>query len=493
MSHTELERLARRCLLPGFAGHRLPDWVRRELALGLGGVVLYHGNVQDLDQVARLVEGVRRERPDALVAIDEEGGDVTRLELSTGSSWPGNAALGAVDDLDLTRDVARQIGLSLRQVGLRMTFAPTVDVNEHRRNPVIGVRAFGADVGLVARHSVAFVDGLQATGVAACAKHFPGHGAVDVDSHHALPVVDTDAASLAATALPPFAATVAAGVRSVMVGHLALPALGVELASTSAEVMQTMLRRQLGFDGLVVTDALEMKGFADTVGVVAGGVRAVRAGADLLCIGARHGRDRTSALRAALVAAVRGGSLAEGRLHEVGSRLADLERWYADAPVPPLAGPDPEVGMDAARRAVEVCGATAVQGARVVVVEAGGLPNPAVGDATWGIGAALAARREGVEVRRVDGPCPASVVLEGATGADLVLVVRDHGVHPWLQELAHAVLHHRPDTLVIDVGVSDPPPAARRYIATHGASAASAKVVTELLEGARVPAVRPSA
>ncbi|MBM6400021.1 glycoside hydrolase family 3 protein [Phycicoccus sonneratiae] len=489
MSGAELDRLARRCLLPGFSGHRLPDWVRRELALGLGGVVLYHGNVADLDQVARLVEEVRREREDAVVAIDEEGGDVTRLELSTGSSWPGNAALGAVDDVGLTREVARQIGLSLRQVGLRMTFAPTVDVNEHRGNPVIGVRAFGADPAVVARHSVAFVEGLQGTGVAACAKHFPGHGAVDVDSHLALPVLDTDAASLEASALPPFVATIGAGVRSVMVGHLALPALGVELASTSELVMRTLLRQRLGFEGVVVTDALEMGGFADTVGLVAGGVRAVGAGADLLCIGALDGEDRTCALRSALVAAVRDGSLPEERLHDVGARLADLHAWSAQEPVGPLAGPDRDVGLVAARRAVQVSGPPPVLGDRVVVVEAGGPPNPAVGDATWGIGGLLADRRRGVEVRKIEAPASAEAVLAPAAGADLVLVVRDRSVHPWLGELTRAVLAHRPDAVVVDVGAADRPAGARHYLATHGASAAAARVVTELLDSGRVAAV----
>ncbi len=170
----ELERLASSCVLPGFEGPTVPEWIRRRIDEGLGGVVLYAWNVESREQLRALTDDLRSERGDLVIAIDEEGGDVTRLEAATGSSYPGNAALGVVDDLELTERVAASIGAELADVGVNLDFAPVADVNTNPLNPVIGIRSFGSDADLVARHVAAFVRGLQSSGVAACAKHFPG-------------------------------------------------------------------------------------------------------------------------------------------------------------------------------------------------------------------------------------------------------------------------------------------------------------------------------
>ncbi len=179
-------------LQPGFTGTTPPDWLLRRLEEGLGGVGLFGRNVASAEQLAALTGRLREVRPDVLVAIDEEGGDVTRLEARTGSSFPGNLALGAVDDPELTHTVARELGRRLAECGVTLNWAPSADVNSNPDNPVIGVRSFGADPGLVARHTVAYVRGLQSAGVAACVKHFPGHGDTAVDSHLALPRIDAD-------------------------------------------------------------------------------------------------------------------------------------------------------------------------------------------------------------------------------------------------------------------------------------------------------------
>src|SRR5699024_9481757 len=161
-----------------------------------------------------------------LVSLDEEGGDVTRIGQAHGSEYPGNAALGAVDDPDLTRATLRSLGGQLTELGFNLDLAPTVDVNVADDNPVIGTRSFGADPELVARHATAAVLGLQESGVAACAKHFPGHGATLQDSHHVLPRVEADADLLRARELLPFRAAVDAGVRSILTAHIEMPALG---------------------------------------------------------------------------------------------------------------------------------------------------------------------------------------------------------------------------------------------------------------------------
>src|SRR5262249_23748097 len=153
------------------------------LERGLGGVVLFARNIAGPEQLAELTAALRAGRHDLLVAVDEEGGDVTRLEADRGSSYPGNCALGAVDDVELTRRIGAALRGDLTGVGIDLDLAPVADVNSNPENSVIGVRSFGADPALVARHVAALVSGLQSAGVAACAKHFPGHGDTALDSH----------------------------------------------------------------------------------------------------------------------------------------------------------------------------------------------------------------------------------------------------------------------------------------------------------------------
>ncbi|TMD00933.1 MAG: glycoside hydrolase family 3 protein, partial [Chloroflexi bacterium] len=222
MTMDSIERLADRCLLPGFVGTQPPDWVLRRAAAGLGGVCLYARNVSSTSQLKAMSERLHTENAGLVIAIDEEGGDVTRLEAGTGSSYPGNLALGAVDDFELTRAVAGSIGAELAAAGIDLDLAPVADVNSNPINPVIGVRAFGAEPGLVARQTAAWVEGLQGAGVAACVKHFPGHGATSLDSHLALPVVDEDPHQ---GALESFSAAIAVGVRAVMSAHIVVPTI----------------------------------------------------------------------------------------------------------------------------------------------------------------------------------------------------------------------------------------------------------------------------
>src|SRR5262245_39163418 len=323
---TALERSALACILPGFEGPVAPDWVRRRLAEGLGGAVLFGWNVESPAQLRTLTASLRADG-EILVGIDEEGGDVTRLEVATGSSYPGNAALGVVDDVELTEQVAASIGADLAHVGVNLNLAPVADVNTNPLNPVIGVRSFGADGELVARHVAASVRGLQSAGVAACAKHFPGHGDTSQDSHHELPVV----ASLEEAALAPFRAAIGAGVQSIMTAHIVVRSLGEEPATMSRALLNGLLREDLGYDGLVITDALEMRAISATVGVEEGAVRAIAAGADALCLGHDLFDEAVEDVRRALVHAVESGRLPEARLAEAAGRVADAGGWSQDA------------------------------------------------------------------------------------------------------------------------------------------------------------------
>src|SRR5690606_27316839 len=333
-----LTRDALAVLQPGFAGTTAPDWVRRRLGEGLVSVALFGRNVAGAEQVAALTAQLRAERDDLLVAIDEESGDVTRLEVRTGSSFPGNHALGAVDDTGLTRDVARELGRRLAACGVNFNWAPSADVNANPANPVIGVRSFGGDTDLVSRHTAAYVEGLQSAGVAACVKHFPGHGDTHVDSHLALPRVDVTLDQLRRRDLVPFEAAIAAGTRCVMSAHILLPALDpAHPATLSPAALAGLLRAPaeqggLGFDGLTYTDAIEMKAISDTHGLAGGCVLAIAAGADALCVGGEPcDEEQVLYLRDALVAAVREGRLSEERLHDAAERVRALGAWAAAA------------------------------------------------------------------------------------------------------------------------------------------------------------------
>ncbi len=276
-------------LLPGFAGTTLPDWLAARLRAGLGGVCLFASNLESLDQLRTLTDAIYAENPQALIAIDEEGGDVTRLFAREGSPSPGNAVLGRLDDLDTTAYAAREIGLLLRQTGVNVNFAPSVDINSNPDNPVIGVRSFGDTAEGVARHGAAWIRGLQSTGVAATAKHFPGHGDTALDSHLALPVIDRSPAELRERELVPFAAAIEAGVRVVMTSHILLPQLDPDQPATmSRAILGDLLRTELGFAGVIVSDALDMAGAHTRGGLGETAARALAAGCDLLCLGTNN-------------------------------------------------------------------------------------------------------------------------------------------------------------------------------------------------------------
>ncbi|HVV59198.1 MAG TPA: glycoside hydrolase family 3 protein [Gaiellaceae bacterium] len=467
---TRLERLALGVLLPSFTGPEAPDWALRRLDQGLGGITLFADNVVDDEQLAKLSGRLRSARPHAVLAVDEEGGDVTRLDARTGSPWPGHLALGAVDDVDATRGVARGIGARLAACGVSLDLAPVADVNSDPRNPVIGVRSFGSDPTLVARHVAAFVRGLQEGGVGACAKHFPGHGDTSVDSHRALPRIDVDEATLRSRELVPFRAAVEAGADAVMTAHLVVPALDEQPATVSPRVLR-VLRDELGFDGAIVSDALEMRGLADTVGVETGAVLALAAGVDALCVGHDLHEETVDALVAAISAAVEDGRLAEDRLAEAAGRVEALGRRER---VPAAAA---AADRTAAGRALRITGDVSI-GAGPLVLELVPPPTVAAGPIPFRLGDAIRMRD------------PGSTVVELREGGDLgdldgrpvVLALRDAGRYPWQQTLAERVVAARPDTVVVESGVPGWLPAGtQRAVETFGASRASLEAAAAAL------------
>jgi len=467
---SELDRLAAACLQPSFPGHAVPGWVARWLERGLGGITLFAYNVRDPEQLAELTGALRAERPELLISIDEEGGDVTRLEAERGSSYPGNLALGAVDDVALTQEVASAIAGELARAGVNLNLAPVADANTNPLNPVIGVRSFGADPERVARHVAAFVTGTQRQGVAACAKHFPGHGDTAADSHRELPVVGGDLAA----ALLPFRAAIESGVQAVMTGHLLVPELDDAPATISGPILSGLLRGELGFGGLVVTDALEMGAIAGTVGLEEAAVRALIAGADSLGLGHDLHEEAVERVHAAIVAAVRSGRLPEERLVEAAERVAALCRWAA----PAEAGAAPrDVGAAAARRALEVSGDVAVAGP-VLVLELVPEANVAAGEALHGLADVLP---DAVAVRLPEAPRDLAAVLAEHPGRRLVLVARDRARHPWQEATIAAAAALRPDAIVVETGVPGRRPGGVALVVTHGAGRANLEAAAAVL------------
>ncbi len=462
-----LERLAAGCIFPSFPGLEAPEWVLRRVEGGLGGICLFGYNVRDGAQLAALTASLRAVRGDLLIGIDEEGGDVTRLEGDRGSSYPGAGALGAVDDLALTERVSAAIGADLRAVGVNLDFAPVADVNVNPANPVIGIRSFGSDPELVARHVAASVRGLQRQGVAACAKHFPGHGSTEQDSHLELPVVVGDARE----GLPPFRAAIEAGVKTIMTAHVRVPALDDAPATVSPAVVQGLLRDVLGFDGVVIADALEMKGLSDSVGIERGAVLALEAGVDALLIGHDLGEDAVEAVQRALVS-----SVSEARLREAAGRVARVGAWAASAPA---GGPvDRGAGEKAARLALQIDGDVSLESAPFVV-ELRPQANIAAGEAVHSLGAVIEERLPGSEAVVFDEANAHPATAERMAGArPVVIVVRDAHRHRWMQEFTDRL----PSSVLVEVGLPVWRPAAvRGYAATYGGSRVSYEVLADVL------------
>jgi beta-N-acetylhexosaminidase len=430
-------------LMPGFVGTTLPDWLAQSLRDGLGAVCLFAQNVESRAQLRELTASIYAANPDAIIAIDEEGGEVTRLYQASGSPFPGNAVLGRIGDLEYTRSVGEEVGRMMRDVGVNLDFAPDADINSNPANPVIGVRSFGDSASLVAAHTAVWVDGLQSTGVAASVKHFPGHGDTSADSHLALPVVDLPLDTLRQRELAPFAAAIAAGTRTVMTSHILLPQLdSANPATFSSAILDGLLRGELGFEGVIVSDALDMVGASGEIGIPAAAVRAIAAGCDLLCIGTENTAEQLNAIVAALDGAP--------RLAEAEARVLDLAR---SLPRTPIQAAEPSFDIVRTISAFAVRDGVRVQHERTLVaIDA--VANIAVGASPWG---------------------PASAIHIGQGDAlpaivgQLVLIGRDNHRREWLRSMIDAARQSHPSAIVVDMGWPD---STENYsdVATFGAS-----------------------
>ncbi|MDR7074147.1 beta-N-acetylhexosaminidase [Fictibacillus barbaricus] len=299
----------------------------------LGGVILFRENVVTTEQTVRLVDEYKKanEKYGLLVSIDQEGGIVTRLQ--SGTDFPGNMALGATRSAELAESVGKSIGSELDSLGINMNLAPVLDVNNNPDNPVIGVRSFGEDPKLVAELGTAYTKGLQSAGMAATAKHFPGHGDTAVDSHLGLPSVPHDKERLLRVELYPFQQAMNQGIDAIMTAHVTFPKIdpttviskkdGTEInlpATLSYEVLTNLMRKEMGFKGVISTDALNMQAIVDHFGPVDAAIRAVNAGTDIVLMPV--GLEEVAN---GLYDAVKSGEIKEERVNESVERLLTLK------------------------------------------------------------------------------------------------------------------------------------------------------------------------
>jgi beta-N-acetylhexosaminidase len=496
-AETQMRSNIRTTLMPGFVGTVLPEWLERRLQAGLGAVCLFGQNIVSIEQLQTLTEAIRTANPLAVIAIDEEGGDVTRLYFRSGSPYPGNAILGRINDIGYTEEVGRQVGWDLRKAGCTLTFAPDTDVNSNSDNPVIGVRSFGSDPTLVGQHAAAWLRGVQSTGVAASPKHFPGHGDTALDSHLALPIVDVPLATLHERELVPFRTAIAAGAKTIMTSHILLPQVDAENPATlSRTILDGMLRTDLGFRGVIVSDALDMKGASGTLGIPAAAAAALTAGCDLLCIGTENTDEQLEEIEDTIVAAIETGSITRARLEDAASRVHSLAAGSIldtqNIPIPESALSLTEPSFDT-QRIIASFGLTdratlwlAQASAAFSVVRLDTVSNIAVGGAPWGPFAEVCANPDSdlaaawqsrtVVIRSKDDN--SHIVLPA--GEPILVIGKDNHRHPFARELVDALRKDRNDVIVVDMGwPSDD--LSYADIATFGASRLAGRALLELL------------
>ncbi|MYC28379.1 MAG: beta-N-acetylhexosaminidase [Nitrospira sp. SB0662_bin_26] len=290
-----------------------------------GGVILFSRNLKDPEQVAQLTNALQEHAPNPplLIAIDEEGGRVSRLPQGF-TTFPAASRVAACHASDVAYEAAAVTAQELRAVGINMNMAPILDVNNNPANPIIGDRAYGTEPEPVCAYGLSVMQGLEDNGIIPCGKHFPGHGDTMTDSHHVLPVVEADRTRLDAVELEPFRRAIRRGLPAIMTAHVRYPALDAEAPATlSQSILTDLLRNELGFEGVTLTDDMEMRAILDHQPIGEATVRALQAGADMVVI--CHQQERQREAVSAIEQALERGDLSWERLTASVARIRALK------------------------------------------------------------------------------------------------------------------------------------------------------------------------
>lgn len=459
MSSSDNRRAALGVLSPGFGGTCVPEWMRSALIDGLGSVTLFGSNTPDIATTRDVVGQLRDSSPGLIVAIDEEGGDVTRIYARQGSPFATPAALGFLDDVTITENSFAALGSTLASCDIDLDLAPVGDVSANQRNPIIGVRAFGASGDLVSRHLVAAVRGLERSGVAACVKHFPGHGGCEGDSHHVLPTVTVSQEEFLRDHLEPFKAVIDRDVPAIMVGHIVIPFFDSVAATISQSITTKLLKHDLGFEGVIVTDALDMGALGGPSAIPESAVAALRAGADLLCLsGLPNQSSFIEGCIRTISAAIDDGVLDLDDLMSRGDHVKSLRRGRGVVTSTPT--PSELVGTIECRGSIQLIG----QRVKIITVEAE--PTIAAGEIKWGMKQALEQR---------------SVQVVESNPDDVLIQARDCWRSTSALEELKTYLVAYPHALIVDMGWPVDEIVHSRLIRTRGASEVLAQAVAELV------------
>lgn len=323
-----LEEKIGQLLICGFEGYTPSKEIEQLIKeYHIGGVILFSRNIKDPQQTARLCNSLQKMAKTPLfISVDQEGGKVSRLPKPF-TQFPGNAAIGKGDSVKLAYSFGEITARELKAVGINMNFAPVLDVNTNPQNPVINERAFSDNPVKVSMLGLSVIAGLQDNGIIACCKHFPGHGDTSLDSHYQLPIVEHDLERLREIEFLPFRQAVQNGVAAVMTAHVIYNGIDKKYPATISEkIVHNLLRREMGFNGLVITDDIEMKAIADNYNIGDAAILAVSAGADILLLCRDHGKQK--AVRDALIKAVKDKTISEGRIDESIERINAIKKSF---------------------------------------------------------------------------------------------------------------------------------------------------------------------
>jgi beta-N-acetylhexosaminidase len=450
--------------------------------VGFAGHVLFSRNGESVAELRFFTDMLRAEYLDAppIIAIDQEGGTVARLREGV-EVIPSMMALGAAGDLELAQRAGEQTAFDLRRAGCTLDFAPVLDLALDPSNTVIGTRSFGDNPQSVATFGAAFAAGLASGGITPCYKHFPGHGATSVDSHRALPVLDAGETTLLARELVPFAA-VASKASAFMSAHVLVPELDAQRPATlSRSIATDLLRSKLGFNGVLVTDCLEMDALSG-YGPVQSAVEALIAGADLLLFS--HHVELAIAAAAAIEKAVGDGRVPLRRLEEAHRRVMRL-REGASPPLPIDAfAPHPNVGREIGRRAVTLLrGIPEADPSASVAVSFGADAAPLQHEAPVLAGLCAPADPTPADIDRI-------LTSLSQSGRRAIVLARRANLHPTQAQAIATILQLYPDAVVVSLAEPFDLPIfteARHLLATYGDNAPSIGGLADVLFGNSVP------
>jgi beta-N-acetylhexosaminidase len=493
----KLSDLAAQLLMIDLPGSELgPDELAHLDRYRWGGVLLFARNIVSRPQLAGLMQQIK-EHGDPLVSVDQEGGLVDRVRFDDTVLTPGLMALAATGDPQCTELAHTIMGQQLADLGFHMDFAPCVDINSNPDNPIIGVRSFGEDPALVAEHAAAACRGLRKGGLAATAKHFPGHGDCHLDSHLALPTLPLTLEQLKDRELVPFQACIEAGVESMMTAHITFPALDPRpgrAATLSEPILNGLLRQQMGFDGVVFSDSMEMQAIADHYGVAEASILALEAGADMIIT--CGGFEAHLKAVEGLVEAVESGRLSRQRLEQSWQRLQQMRTRQADTSGVKRVEDLQHQMEEICRRSITLVrnqGILPLSQGPVLLLSPDLLPVTPLGEMTRSDARLSHLKLEGVEVREAHYPAetrgPAlEHILEQARLAHTVIftVYARHRLPDATRELGQRLLEANPRLVLVSLSspyvlrdLADAP----AFICSYNYTPLSLKALGEALSG----------